>query len=427
MGNDWTPCTPNDALQLGNYLVPKNMLYDWWDRLTSVSGFVTRNVADDFSFPSSGTVTIGRNPQSSIIIEDPTVSWDHAKIEIKDNQMEVFDLGSSNGVFIDDQRLSQGQFTKNNRLRVGAVTINLQDPTVMSGEVPRAEVRLDALDLTRILPNGIKILDEVKLSIYPGEMVALMGPSGAGKTTLLETLTGQRKATSGQVLVNGKDLNGHWEEFKHHIGYVPQEDVMHRDLTVYEVIYHTAKLRLPSDFPESAIVETVERIITRIGLAHIQHSIIGGETVRGISGGQRKRVNIALELLTEPTLLFLDEPTSGLDSSSTLEVLQILRSLADNGKTIIMTIHQPRLEVIKLLNNMILLAKGGKLAYYGPADASHYFTKQTGWEKPDEMNPADFVMDLLESVAIKKSPMIGKHSIANPICTKPILICAWVK
>ena len=109
-------------------------------------------------------------------------------------------------------------------------------------------------------------------------------------------------------------------------------------------------------------------------------------------------------MITEPTLLFLDEPTSGLDSSSTLEVLEILRSLADNGKTIIMTIHQPRLEVIKLLNNMILLAKGGKLAYYGPSDASDYFTKVTGWPKPKEMNPADFVMDLLESVAIKKSP-----------------------
>ena len=403
IGDDWMICTPNDSLRLGTYHVPKHMLYEWVDRLSAASGFVTRTLSEDFSFPTEGVVTLGRNPASTIIIEDPTVSWDHAKIEITKDRIQVVDLGSSNGVFVDDQRVTQSIITKSSALRIGAVRINLQDPSVMSGDIPRGEIRLDALDLARILPNGLRILDEVKLSIYPGEMVALMGPSGAGKTTLLETLTGQKLATQGMVLLNGKELQSHWEEFKHHIGYVPQEDVMHRDMTVYEVIYHTAKLRLPSDFPEAAIIETVDRTITRMGLAHIRDSIIGGEDVRGISGGQRKRVNIALEMLTEPTLLFLDEPTSGLDSSSTLEVLEILRSLADNGKTIIMTIHQPRLEVIQLLNNMILLAKGGKLAYYGPADASQYFTRMTGWPKPPEMNPADFVMDLLESVAIKKT------------------------
>ena len=117
---------------------------------------------------------------------------------------------------------------------------------------------------------------------------------------------------------------------------------MHRDLTVYEVLYHTARLKLPLDLPEEAIVKTVLSVMERMGLASLKDVVIGGENVRGISGGQRKRVNIAMELITEPSLLILDEPTSGLDATATLEVLEVLRTLADQGKAIILTIHQPR-------------------------------------------------------------------------------------
>ena len=153
--------------------------------------------------------------------------------------------------------------------------------------------------------------------------------------------------------------------------------------------------------PEQTIVDTVEHV-ARMGLANIRDSIIGDEQVRGISGGQRKRVNIALELITEPSLLFLDEPTSGLDGTSTLEILQILRSLANAGagKTIILTIHQPRIEAYKLVDNLILLVNGGRLVYYGPAypDAPEYFSGFTP-EKPYQhpANPADYVIDLLDS------------------------------
>ena len=233
--------------------------------------------------------------------------------------------------------------------------------------------------------------------MYPGEVVALMGPSGAGKTALLECLTGKRQPTKGKVYLNGESLHKHWNTFRHSIGYVPQEDVMHRDLTVYETLYFAAKMRLPRDLPEQTIVDTVEHVMTRMGLANIRDSIIGDEQVRGISGGQRKRVNIALELITEPSLLFLDEPTSGLDGTSTLEILQILRSLANAGagKTIILTIHQPRIEAYKLVDNLIFLVHGGRLVYYGPAYPEHQWF--CTWPYKHPANPAEYVIDLLDS------------------------------
>ena len=170
-------------------------------------------------------------------------------------------------------------------------------------------MRLDVVHLGKKLPSGKTLLDDISFSVYPGEVVALMGPSGAGKTALLECLTGKRHPTKGKVYLNGESLHKHWSIFRHSIGYVPQEDVMHRDLTVYETLYFAAKMRLPKDLPEETVVDTVEHVMTRMGLANIRDSIIGDEQVRGISGGQRKRVNIALESITEPSLLFLDEPT----------------------------------------------------------------------------------------------------------------------
>jgi ABC-type multidrug transport system ATPase subunit len=242
------------------------------------------------------------------------------------------------------------------------------------------------------------ILEDVSVTVFPGEMVALMGPSGAGKTTLLEVLTGQRRPSSGSVLVNGIDLHNQRASIADRIGYVPQEDVMHRDLTVFEVLHYAARLRLPSDLPDAAVRDHVERLLTRMGLAHIRDTLIGGENVRGVSGGQRKRVNIALELLTEPPLLFLDEPTSGLDATSTLEVLSVLRGLADEGKTILMTIHQPRIEAFRLMDMLLLLAKGGKLAYFGPGapGAAEYFGARSSISQSAESNPADYALDVLD-------------------------------
>jgi ABC-type multidrug transport system ATPase subunit len=214
-------------------------------------------------------------------------------------------------------------------------------------------------------------------------------------------LSGKKRPEEGQVLLNDKNIVEAWDEFRHTIGYVPQDDVMHRDLTVFEVLYHATRLRLPADIPENVVKEQVNLLITRMGLAHVRDSLVGDENIRGISGGQRKRVNIAIELITEPSLLFLDEPTSGLDAKSTLEVMGILRELASSGKTIIMTIHQPRIEAFELLDNLILMSAGGKLAYYGPANEAEKYTAEKSLRRPhDRGNPADFVIDALENPKI---------------------------
>lgn len=402
---DWVPLSADDELRLGSFRVPKSMREEWVLLLTKPEEESQTSRLSN-GLPSKGTMTIGRNPDSDIVVDDLTVSWQHAKLIIKDGHVEVVDLNSANGSYINGIPIQKSKLLNSDILRVGSVHLTIFSGNILQDANANTKVQVDASKISRTLPNGTCILDEVSLSIYPGEMVALMGPSGAGKTSLLEVLTGKVKPTEGHVLLNGENLQQHFPRLSASIGYVPQEDVVHGDLTVFEELMYAACLRLPPDVPKTIISQHVERLITRIGLAHIRNSIIGNENMRGISGGQRKRVNIAIELLTEPAVLYLDEPTSGLDATSTLEVMNTLRSLADSGKTLIMTIHQPRIEAFRMMDNLILLAKGGKLAYYGPAndEAVEYMSKQSGRECLTAMNPADFIVDSLEHPEAPMSP-----------------------
>lgn len=393
--SEWTPVPLDATVQLGSYRLRPDQLEAWRRALAPASGRTDAGLA---KVPLAGTLTIGRDPASDLVLDHATVSWHHARLDVRDGVVTLTDLRSTNGVFVDGQRVSAATVSPASVVRLGSVPLKLESGGVLAPKHYKGEIRLDALGVTRRLDashGGRVILDDVSVTIYPGEMVALMGPSGAGKTTLLEVLTGQRRPSSGTVLVNGADLHAGGVE---RIGYVPQEDVMHRDLTVYEVLYYAARLRLPGDLPDASVREHVERLLARMGLAHIRDTLIGGEHVRGVSGGQRKRVNIAIELITEPPLLFLDEPTSGLDATSTLEVLSVLRSLADEGKTIVMTIHQPRVEAFRLVDMVLLLAKGGKLAYFGPSvpGVVEYFSKRSKAPFRSDSNPADFALDVLD-------------------------------
>jgi ABC-type multidrug transport system ATPase subunit len=222
----------------------------------------------------------------------------------------------------------------------------------------------------------------VSLTVFPGELVAIMGPSGAGKTTLLRTLNGYTPPAAGEVLYNGKDLYAHYRQLSGRLGYVPQDDILHYELTVRQVLAYGARLRLPSTCRAAVLNERLAEVARQLGLKGTEDVFIGSPGQRGISGGQRKRVNLALELLTDPLVLFLDEPTSGLSSEEALSVMRLLRELADSGKTVILTLHQPSLEAFRLLDNLALLSSDansvqpGKLVYYGPAypDAIRFFT-----------------------------------------------------
>jgi ABC-type multidrug transport system ATPase subunit len=228
------------------------------------------------------------------------------------------------------------------------------------------------------------LLNDVSLTIQPGELCGLMGPSGAGKSTLMNALNGYNRPSRGQVLVNGIDLYEHFDSFRGLIGFVPQDDIIHEDLTVNEALFYSARLRLPDTIDNAEIHRRIDRILSQLGLSGAGDVLIGSPTKKGISGGQRKRVNLAMELLTDPAILFLDEPTSGLSSEDTLIVLHVLRDLARSGKTILLTIHQPSLEAFRLLDLIAIVAKDpdsrdpGCLAYFGPAwpDSICFFNPQ---------------------------------------------------
>jgi ABC-type multidrug transport system ATPase subunit len=224
------------------------------------------------------------------------------------------------------------------------------------------------------------IVDKIGLTILPGEFVGLIGPSGAGKTTLMMMMNGVTKPSDGDVLINSQSLYSNIDSFKGQIGYVPQDDIIHRELKVKESFNYTGKLRLDNT-PDSEISAQVDNVLETLGLNDTKETLIGSAEKKGISGGQRKRVNLGQELLTEPSILFLDEPTSGLDPKTDLDVMNLLRGIAAKGKIIILTTHNITKENFEILSHLIVLTKGGKLAYFGKANkAADYFEVNQPYE-----------------------------------------------
>ncbi len=227
-------------------------------------------------------------------------------------------------------------------------------------------LRIDAWALSRVLRNGVRTLTDVTLSIEPGQLVGVIGASGAGKTTLLETLAGLRHPSSGRVCLDGLDLHRHRELFRTTIGYVPQDDIIHRELSVRSTLSHAARLRLPHVGDEE-LDRVVDQTIATLGLGERASTSVGQ-----LSGGQRKRVSIAVELLTRPRAFFLDEPTSGLDPGTARNIVAALRRMAGDGSTIVMTTHNP--DDIVQCDQVVVLGRGGRLLFFGPSgDALEHF------------------------------------------------------
>lgn len=246
-------------------------------------------------------------------------------------------------------------------------------------------------------PTEKTIISGTTGNVHSGQMLAVMGASGAGKTSLLNLLAGRITTSKGARASGTVDVNGSprdYAQFRKTTAYVLQDDDMFASLTVREQVGYAATLRLPSTMSAGAKQARVDRIIQELGLAKVSDSPIGGQLVRGVSGGERKRVSIASELVTDPALLFLDEPTTGLDSFNALNVMQSLRLLASNGRTIVCTIHQPRSAIFALFDQLLLLSEG-RAMYHGPAaDAVPYFSS-LGFDAPPRFNPADFFIDIL--------------------------------
>jgi ABC-type multidrug transport system ATPase subunit len=232
-------------------------------------------------------------------------------------------------------------------------------------------VRIEAEHLSRRVKAGAVVLHDISLSIRPGEMVAIVGGSGAGKTTLLEALAGVRPAEVGRVLFDGVDVYRNLDRFRTVLGYVPQDDIIHADLPLERTIRYAAALRLPPETPKSEIDGRVSQALEALDLAHRRAVRVGA-----LSGGQRKRASIAVELLTTPRVFFLDEPTSGLDPATDAELLRLLRSLADGGATVVFTTHA--VQDLAACDRIVFLTTGGYLAFDGSLlEALTYFDVTT--------------------------------------------------
>ena len=338
----------------------------------------------------SNVISIGRTPDNQIVVTHPQVSSKHAQIVKEGDQLFLEDKGSANGTFVRGQRLAAGQrvpVANGEKVFIGPmpllihiqesrVNVVVEDSAAWAGK-PLYEI--EAWDLFLQVPDRDNkaqmkvLLDHVSFKALPGDMIALMGPSGAGKTTLLMALNGYLPPTSGQVRINGEDLYTIYDALRGSIGYVPQDDIVHPELTVFEAVKYSARFRLPPDYSEEEIDRRVDETLRDLGLEGVRNLQIGKPEKKVLSGGQRKRVNIALELVTDPVILFLDEPTSGLAADDTTALISLLSELTKKtGKTIVMTIHQPAKDEFEKFNLCFIMGYGGIPTYFGPSGDPAY-------------------------------------------------------
>jgi ABC-type multidrug transport system ATPase subunit/predicted nucleic acid-binding Zn ribbon protein len=332
---------------------------------------------------SGQTMLLGRAPDCDVVLNHPMVAYHHARILRSNTGYIVEDLGLTSGTFVNGQRISGSvPISVGDCIGIGSYSFDFTAPDQIKQRDYRGNVTLEARGVTVTVTRKRKrLVEDTWLTIYPSEIVALMGPSGAGKTTLMNALNGYTPPSGGTVLINGQDLYANYSQFCGHIGYVPQDDIMHRELTVGQALYYTARLRLPADHSKADIEARIKSILKLLDLEGTEDVLIGSPEKKGISGGQRKRVNLAMELMTDPSILFLDEPTSGLSSEDALMVMKVLRDLANGGKTVLITIHQPGLEVFRLADTLLMVSKDknskepAKMVYFGPAypDAVEFF------------------------------------------------------
>ncbi|MDT9699065.1 FHA domain-containing protein [Streptomyces sp. P17] len=314
------------------------------------------------------TVRIGRAADNDLVLDDLVVSRHHAELRaLPDGGHEIADLGSHNGTFLNGGPITAAPVLPGDVIGIGHSAFCLVGDELQE-YVDTGEISLEVQDLTVAVDHGRKtLLDRVSFPVGEKCLLAVVGPSGAGKSTLLNALTGQRPADHGTVVYDGRDLYRDYAELRQRIGLVPQDDILHSQLTVRSALSYAAELRFPQDTAKAERRARVDEVIGELGLEQR-----AGQPVHSLSGGQRKRVSVALELLTKPSLLFLDEPTSGLDPGMDRSVMHMLRDLADDGRTVIVVTHS--VLSLDVCDRLLVLAPGGRIAYYGPPDdALAYF------------------------------------------------------
>ncbi|MFD6886482.1 FHA domain-containing protein [Streptomyces sp. NPDC059957] len=318
---------------------------------------------------------IGRALENELVVSDLQVSRHHAEFHsMPGGRFEIRDLGSHNGTYVNGQPLAKSGTAllgPNDIVGVGHSTFRIVGDR-LEEFVDTGDVSFSARHLTVTVDGGKQILKDVTFGVPEKSLIGVIGPSGSGKSTLLKALTGYRPANEGDVLYDNRNLYKQFAELRQRIGLVPQDDILHKELKVSTALKYAAKLRFPGDTAESERAARINEVLRELKL-----DIHKDKKITSLSGGQRKRVSVALELLTKPSLIFLDEPTSGLDPGMDRDVMQLLRGLADDGRTVLVVTHS--VAELAICDKLLVMAPGGSVAYFGPPDEALNFFGYTTW------------------------------------------------
>ncbi|CAG7593087.1 ATP-binding cassette domain-containing protein [Rhodococcus opacus] len=344
-----------------------------WDESTIGVGAPSAPPPTPHEAVPKGSLTVGRSPDNDIVVRDVLASRHHAIVHNVTSGLEIDDLGSVNGTFVGGIRVSRAQLTDGDVVTIGNTDFSVQEGRL----VPRQAVaptagglRVDGVGLT--IEGGRRLLEDVTFTAQPGSLTAVIGPSGAGKTTVATIISGSERPTEGVVEFEGRSVHAEYQVLRSRIGMVPQDDVVHRQLTIRQALGYAAELRLPPDTSRTDREEVIETVLDELQLS--EHA---DTRVDRLSGGQRKRASVAMELLTGPSLLILDEPTSGLDPALDRQIMATLRRLADSGRVVVIVTHS--LSYLEMCDQVLLLAPGGKTAYVGPPDKVGAALGSTDW------------------------------------------------
>ena len=331
------------------------------------------------------SIFIGRVPEKTIILDGQQVAEQHARLEKVKDGYRVVALDSTHPVYVNDELVTNRLLHVGDELHIGTYRLIYTGKQLIQRPEPQG-IHVDALHLWKFGREQTQLLGDISLDIPRNSFVALVGGSGVGKSTLMYALAGIKPVQQGAVLYDDQDYYHHRDSFRSQLGYVPQDDIIHRRLTVRRALYYAARFRLPRSWTKQQINKRIGEVLNDVGIAHRSNLLVSK-----LSGGERKRVSIALELLANPNIFFLDEPTSGLDPGLDHKMMHLLRDLADKGRTIILVTHT--IMNIDVCDYVCFLARGGRLAFYGrPQEAKDYFGTHNFAEiytmlEPTEENP----------------------------------------
>ncbi|MCR4740015.1 MAG: ATP-binding cassette domain-containing protein [Lachnospiraceae bacterium] len=309
-------------------------------------------------------ITLGRDPGCSIVLPHISVSKLHARIVSAGGHYFIEDNNSTNGVIVNNRRITGKQVLHEKDVIMITNTKLIFTSQMISYCFYGGGISVDAENVVIRRGKGKKSFvtcNNVSLNIKPGELIAIIGGSGAGKSTILNAMSGYLHPAAGHVYINGAELYQNFDSLKKLIGYVPQSDIVYDNLTLYDMLLYTSKLRLPPDTSQKEREAAIDRAIRLVELTEKKNSFI-----KALSGGQKKRASIAVELLSDPNLLFLDEPASGLDPGTERSLMTSLREMADGGKTVILVTHSTL--QLKMCDKIVFMGKGGNLCFFGPHD-----------------------------------------------------------